>query len=106
LISLLRDGTDNGKYRAAGALGSLAGHGDATIAGRIVDAGGIAALLSLLCDGTDEGKDRAAGALGSLAEDVTTRGLIADAYDWEVGGVQDGSEVVRDIANFILGNIP
>ena len=71
-------------------------------------AGGIAPLISLLRDGTNEGKGSAAWALGGLAcrGGATTRGLIADAYDWEVGGVQDGSEVVRDLANLILGNTP
>ena len=102
LIALLRDGTDDSKIYAAHALFNLAATDNAT-RGRIVEEGGIAPLVALLRDGTDGGRTVVAGALRELAINDAIRGLIADADDWEVRGVQDGSEVVRDLANYILG---
>jgi hypothetical protein len=64
-VRLARDGTDEQKVQAAGALGNLAigslANGDV-----VRKSGGIPVLVGLARDGTDEQKAKAARALGSL----------------------------------------
>ena len=66
LIDLVKDGTDEQKEYAAGALMNLAWNND-TNRKLIADAGGITPLIDLVKDGTDKQKEYAAGALMNLA---------------------------------------
>ena len=56
LVALVRDGTDEQKKHATGAMGFLASDDDNNIA--IAKAGGIPSLVTLVRDGTDEQKKR------------------------------------------------
>ena len=61
LVAMARDGTDEQKEEAAGALGNLAHNADNQVA--IARAGGIAPLVAMARGGTDGQKEKAAEAL-------------------------------------------
>ena len=77
LVALVRDGTDEQKKHATGAMGFLASDDDNNIA--IAKAGGIPSLVTLVRDGNEEQKEEAAGALECLAENDDNEVLIAKA---------------------------
>jgi hypothetical protein len=62
LVQLLRNGSEEGRAEAAGALRNLA----CANAKDIVATGAIPELVELLRDGSDEGKVKATGTLGNL----------------------------------------
>ena len=77
IVALVRDGTEEQKEDAAGALWHLASDDDNQIA--IAKAGGIPPLVALVRDGNEEQKEEAAGALECLAENDDNEVLIAKA---------------------------
>ena len=89
LVALVRDGTDDQKQYAAGALRNLAKNADNQIL--IAKAGGIPPLVALGRDGTDSQKVSAADALGNLANNADNQILIAEA-----GGIPPLVALVRD----------
>ena len=91
LVALVRNGSDDGKEKAANALANLADNVDDVADQSIVDAGGIAALVELLRDGSAVGKEEAARALANLACNDVAAQPIADA-----GGVAVLVELLRD----------
>jgi hypothetical protein len=106
LISLLRNGTVQGKAAAAGALFNLA-----AIAGNqvtIAAAGGIPLLIALLRDGTAQGKTDVADALWNLAVNADNQGTIAAAggiplliallRDWTAEGKSKAAAALYNLA--------
>jgi hypothetical protein len=91
LVALVRDGTDEQKQYAAGALNSLACNYDDDNKIPIAQAGGIPPLVALVRDGNDAQKQYAAAALGSLAVNADNKIAIAKA-----GGIPPLVALVRD----------
>jgi vacuolar protein 8 len=77
-VELLRDGSDEGRAEASGALWFL-GLGNDTNQAAIVEAGGIPPLIELLRGGSDKGRAEAAYALGSLSINVDIQATMVAA---------------------------
>ena len=78
LVVQARDGTDEQKESAAGALRFCALDNPAN-RDAVRDAGGIGVLLGLARDGTDAQKEKAAGALCALGADPTNLQAMQEA---------------------------
>jgi hypothetical protein len=91
LVTLVRDGNDAQKEKAAGALWSVsANNADNKLL--IASCGGVPPLVTLVRDGTDAQKEKAAGALWNLAYQCTA----AAACIAEMGGIEP---LVRLVVN-------
>jgi hypothetical protein len=104
LISLLRNGTVQGKAAAAGALFNLA-----AIAGNqvtIAAAGGIPLLIALLRDGTVEGKYNAAGVLYNLTAIADNAVIIRrEGFDLLTRTVAEGQADVAAVCAKVLNRL-
>jgi Armadillo/beta-catenin-like repeat len=108
LIAMLRDGTDEAKGHAAGALRKLALEQHSHYKVAIACAGGIPPLIALLRDGNDKAKERAAGALANLSVgNADNRDAIVCAFGVPalIALLRDGTNRAKENAATGLRNL-